>query len=241
MPISMRAREISAASKKKKLEKAKKEKKKLKKKITKNKPKKGTVIRKRRAPISAADSVLQTSKRLKVLKAKNIRLRKAREEKSSKRVRITEPQVEVVIPLLPPAPSPVAMEQSSPPALRGRSRSPSVERTRSRSPSAERGGRSKKAKSGHGLKRQRRFQKRDNTLGITKGSIRRLARRAGVKRISGLIHNEAREVLKNWLRDVLEKAAVFTEHSRRKTVTVMDVVRALKLSGNRTLYGFGTQ
>jgi histone H4 len=37
---------------------------------------------------------------------------------------------------------------------------------------------------------------RDNIQGLTKPAIRRLARRGGVKRISGLIYEETRGVLK---------------------------------------------
>lgn len=95
---------------------------------------------------------------------------------------------------------------------------------------------------GHGIgkggaKRHRKLL-RDNILGITKPAIRRLARRGGVKRISGLIYEEARGVLRAFLTGVVKDAVVYTEHSRRKTVTAMDVVYALKRHG-RTLYGFG--
>ncbi|KAL0721887.1 hypothetical protein Bca4012_036486 [Brassica carinata] len=65
-----------------------------------------------------------------------------------------------------------------------------------------------------GAKRHRKVL-RDNIQGITKPAIRRLARRGGVK-----------------------DAVTYTEHARRKTVTAMDVVYALKRQG-RTLYGFG--
>ena len=44
---------------------------------------------------------------------------------------------------------------------------------------------------------------RDNIQGITKPAIRRLARRGGVKRISGLIYEETRGVLKVFLENVL--------------------------------------
>ena len=50
-------------------------------------------------------------------------------------------------------------------------------------------------------------------------SIRRLARRGGVKRISGLIYEETRGVLKVFLKNVIRDAVVYTEHARRKTVT----------------------
>lgn len=79
---------------------------------------------------------------------------------------------------------------------------------------------------------------RDNILGITKPAIRRLARRGGVKRISGLIYDETRSVLKTFLDGVVRDAVTYTEHAKRKTVTAMDVVYALKRQG-RTLYGFG--
>jgi len=75
-------------------------------------------------------------------------------------------------------------------------------------------------------------------LGVTKPAIRRLARRGGVKRISADIYTETRNVLKSFLDNVVRDAVAYTEHARRKTVTAMDVVYALKRQG-RTLYGFG--
>jgi len=71
--------------------------------------------------------------------------------------------------------------------------------------------------------------------GITKPAIRRLARRGGVKRISGLIYEESRGVLKSFLETVLRDAITYTEHAKRKTVSAFDVVYALKRQG-RTLY-----
>ena len=112
-----------------------------------------------------------------------------------------------------------------------------------------------------GAKRHRKVL-RDNIQGITKPAIRRLARRGGVKRIiitsvlppfrsytfyifydhmegiSNTIYEETRGVLKTFLENVIRDAVTYTEHARRKTVTAMDVVYALKRQG-RTLYGFG--
>ena len=88
-----------------------------------------------------------------------------------------------------------------------------------------------------GAKRHKKVY-RDNLQGITKPAIRRLARRGGVKRINGDIYKETREVLKSFLENVVRDAVTYTEHGRRKTVTAMDVVYALKRQG-RTLYGFG--
>ena len=88
-----------------------------------------------------------------------------------------------------------------------------------------------------GAKRFKKSQK-EVILGITKPAIRRLARRGGVKRISALIYDETRTVLKTFLENVIRDAVTYTEHARRKTVTALDVVYALKRQG-RTLYGFG--
>ena len=67
-----------------------------------------------------------------------------------------------------------------------------------------------------GAKRHRKVL-RDNIQGITKPAIRRLARRGGVKRISGLIYEETRGVLKVFLEHVIRDAVTYTEHARRKT------------------------
>jgi histone H4 len=84
---------------------------------------------------------------------------------------------------------------------------------------------------------KRRKVLRDNIQGITKPAIRRLARRGGVKRISGLIYEETRGVLKVFLENVIRDAVTYTEHGRRKTVTAIDIVYALKRQG-RNLLGF---
>ncbi len=88
-----------------------------------------------------------------------------------------------------------------------------------------------------GAKRHRRVL-RDNIKGITNPAIRRLARRGGVKRMSGLIYDEARGTLRVFLKNIIRDAVVFYEHSSRlRTVTVQDIIYALKHNG-RTLYGY---
>ena len=88
-----------------------------------------------------------------------------------------------------------------------------------------------------GLKRHRKVL-HDNIQGITKPAIRRLARCGGLKRISDLIYEETRDILKVFLENVIRDAVTYTEHAKRKTVTTMDVIYALKRQG-RTLSGFG--
>lgn len=103
---------------------------------------------------------------------------------------------------------------------------------------AGKGGKGGKGLGKVGAKKRHRKITRENIQGITKPAIRRLARRGGVKRLSGLVYDETRNVLKAFLEGVVRDAVTYTEHARRKTVTALDVVYALKRQG-KTLYGFG--
>ncbi|KXH59507.1 histone H4 [Colletotrichum salicis] len=75
---------------------------------------------------------------------------------------------------------------------------------------------------GTGAKRHRKIMK-DCIRGITKPAIRRLARRGGVKRISAMIYDDAREALKTWLESVLRDCVTYAEHRKAKTITIHDV------------------
>ncbi|KAL4861382.1 histone H4 [Aspergillus spectabilis] len=99
------------------------------------------------------------------------------------------------------------------------------------------GGKGGKGLGQQGAKRHRKVFL-DNIQGITKPAIRRLARRGGVKRISANIYETTRAVLKTFLESVIRDAVIYSDHGRRKTVTSLDVIYALKRQG-RSLYGFG--
>jgi histone H4 len=98
---------------------------------------------------------------------------------------------------------------------------------------ASAGGKGGKGLGKGGAKRHRKIL-RDNIQGITKPAIRRLARRGGVKRISAMIYEETRGVLKTFLESVIRDAVTYTEHAKRKTVTSLDVVYALKRQGRES-------
>jgi histone H4 len=103
-------------------------------------------------------------------------------------------------------------------------------------------------KGGGGAKRHRRVL-RDTVQGVSKGSIRRLARRGGIKRMSSLIYDDVRGALKKYLgpyrfclalltailEQVIHDAATYADYRRRRTITLMDVLFALKRQGT-TLY-----
>ncbi len=65
-----------------------------------------------------------------------------------------------------------------------------------------------------------------------------MARRGGVKRIAENSYNPAREFVDAMLLRVTRDSIVYAEAAKRKTITAMDVVYALKKSG-RNLYGYG--
>jgi histone H4 len=89
-------------------------------------------------------------------------------------------------------------------------------------------GKSGKVAGKTGGKRHTKRSTKPVSEGITKPAIRRLARRGGVKRISSFIYDDSRQVLKNFLENVVKDAVTYCEHARRKTVTAMDCVFALK-------------
>lgn len=89
-----------------------------------------------------------------------------------------------------------------------------------------------------GAAQQHRKKMKDSIEGVTKPALRRLARRGGVKRISGDIYTVVREALRDRLDLILKDAITYTTHANRKTVTTFDVVLSLKRNGAH-IYGFG--
>lgn len=53
----------------------------------------------------------------------------------------------------------------------------------------------------------------------------------GVKRMSADVPTEARAALRSFLHDILRDVVIITEHSRRQTASVMDILLALKRNG----------
>lgn len=74
--------------------------------------------------------------------------------------------------------------------------------------------------------------------GISKNEIRRLARRGGVKRMSGGVTETAREALHGFLAPIIKDSIAYMECAQRKTVMAIDVIHALKRNG-RPYYGLG--
>lgn len=83
-----------------------------------------------------------------------------------------------------------------------------------------------------GLKRfSRNTSLLDGSGALNRPSLRRLARRAGVKRINAGVYEEAPAALRGWLRRMIQDAAVYAEYGRRLTITLNDILLALKRNG----------
>lgn len=66
---------------------------------------------------------------------------------------------------------------------------------------------------------------------------RRLARRAGCKRIARNTYSCLEKSMDKYLEQILMDSLRYTQHARRKTVTTDDVLHALKRNNN-PMYGF---
>jgi len=82
----------------------------------------------------------------------------------------------------------------------------------------------------NGMKRLR-YKIYDGSSALNRPSLRRLARRAGVKRINAGVYDEAPAALKSWLSKMIRDACVYAEYSRRFTVTLNDILLSLKRNG----------
>ena len=87
-------------------------------------------------------------------------------------------------------------------------------------------------------KRHDKSSDRKNSIEITRPALRRLARRGGVKRIGMGATDEMRDFADMFLENVVRASCALCDVTKRKTVTTMDVIYALKRNG-RTIYGYG--
>ena len=83
------------------------------------------------------------------------------------------------------------------------------------------------------LRRSSRYENK----GIKKPAIKRLARRGGVKRISEDVYLLIREILVVFLEKIINDAIVYSDHSNRKTISHVDILKALKRV-DKNLYGY---
>lgn len=91
---------------------------------------------------------------------------------------------------------------------------------------------------GNNTQRDTRIMRRRATTKsfyLSNGSVRRLARRGGVKRMSATVRDEVSDALKTFVGQVVGRAVLYTDNANRRTVRRNDVLFALKHL-SRTLY-----
>ena len=81
---------------------------------------------------------------------------------------------------------------------------------------------------GGGTAKRHRRKSKTNIEGLTPAALKRLARRAGVKRVSRDAMIEVRNELQVWMESIIKDALVYTEYGNRKTVSETDIAQALK-------------
>lgn len=78
---------------------------------------------------------------------------------------------------------------------------------------------------------------RDNVQGLTKPAIQRLAHKAGVKSLQGLMYEEIRYDIKRDIESVMSVAGTSMFTRRARTLSVDDVIRGIESAhGTRATY-----
>ena len=85
----------------------------------------------------------------------------------------------------------------------------------------------RKRRSGTGTTKKKSSKAVSTRECMSTAAIRRQAIRAGVKRVSNPIYAESRAVLKQYLRTILAETIKITDHSKRRTIKVEDVLYAM--------------
>ena len=96
---------------------------------------------------------------------------------------------------------------------------------------------SKKAQAGKKRGKKALDQSKRTWTSVSNGGIKRLARRAGIKRISADSFGTIRECAERFLDKVVNHSFLYAECANWKTILPQDVVYALKQQG-RNLYGY---
>lgn len=81
---------------------------------------------------------------------------------------------------------------------------------------------------------------RGNVEGLTKGAIKRLAHKGGVKTISGLIYEDSRGIIKVYIEKIVEAAVKLTQHARKIVISREDVLESARVNGY-PIYTFGDE
>lgn len=77
----------------------------------------------------------------------------------------------------------------------------------------------------------KRHQEKAPRVGMSKPSIRRLARRSGAKRVSSSVFSKSKDIVNDFLHFVLKRAVAYNDYEGRKTMSQKHILTALEHIG----------
>lgn len=85
----------------------------------------------------------------------------------------------------------------------------------------------------------RHFKRNHDTpfLGLTRAALRRMAYRAGCKRLDNKVYDLLRRVVEVYVTGILSETIIETNHARRRTLTRADLGHTLRRHGEKKSYG----
>jgi len=79
---------------------------------------------------------------------------------------------------------------------------------------------------------------RDNIHGFKNPQIKRISLKAGVGQLSGSVYDLTKRYIGVFLHELVKTAVTYAEHSRRKTITVQDILDAFeRITAGHKIYG----
>lgn len=84
-------------------------------------------------------------------------------------------------------------------------------------------------------RKQQQQQQPQEPIGITPSSIRRLARRAGVSKVTADVYEALADLYDRFVRELTVSAAIYARHARRDAISIDDM-RAVLREHRSTVY-----
>jgi histone H3/H4 len=77
---------------------------------------------------------------------------------------------------------------------------------------------------------------KDRLSGVRKPALNRLAKMAGISRVSSDVYPALRAVLEEYVNNVAKTSVSYMDHCKRKTLNLMDVIQGIRSAGFGSLY-----
>lgn len=85
-------------------------------------------------------------------------------------------------------------------------------------------------------KPKKRVIMRDSIQGVTDNSVKRMAYKAGIRKMSKESREEVRNYVKALVEELTKEALVYAETSKRNTISAKDIINAAQSRGNHIAF-----